>query len=86
MRIAGILDGFKIQEDVNMYSQIPEYDDFRCFDSPAETDLVEIRNAPMKDFRSRYGQLLNIIYLGLFISKEFLLAIMEICVTYTGWI
>ena len=31
-----LLDAFKIQDDVKMYSRLHEYDDFRGFDWPNE--------------------------------------------------
>ena len=37
-----LLDEFKIQEDVEMYIQLPEYYDFRGFDRPIETDSAVI--------------------------------------------
>ena len=37
-----LLDKFKIQGEVKMYSQLPDYDDFRRFYLPNETDLTAI--------------------------------------------
>ena len=37
-----LLGDFKIQEDVKMYMQLPDYDDLRGLDLPGETDLTGI--------------------------------------------
>ena len=37
-----LLDECKIQEDVEMYTQLPDYDDFRRFDLPRGNDLTVI--------------------------------------------
>ena len=39
-----IVGEFKIQEDVKMHIQLPDYYDFRGFGSPNETDLAAIAN------------------------------------------
>ena len=37
-----VIDAFKTQEDVKMYIRLLDYDDFRGFDLPSETDLAAI--------------------------------------------
>ena len=45
-----ILCEFKIQDDVKMYSQLQEYDDFWRFDFPQETDLSAISKRVYEGF------------------------------------
>ena len=58
-----LLCDFKTQGDVEMYIQLPDYDDFRCFDLSGATDLSVISKRVYGDLRSRHGRPLRIIFL-----------------------
>ena len=45
-----LLDGFKIQEDVKMYIQLPDYGDFRGFYLANESDLAAISKRGYEGF------------------------------------
>ena len=46
-----ILDNFKHQEDVKMYIQLPDYDDFQCYDSGLRGTLSHIARKIYANFK-----------------------------------
>ena len=75
-----LLDEFKIQEDVTMYSQLHGYDDFRGFHLPNGADLSAISKRVYEEHAKPPWPTLNINLLSAFIPNKLFRAHMELCV------
>ena len=67
-----ILDEFKIQEDVKMYIQLPDYDDFLGFYLPSESALAAISNRAYAGFLKMTWSTLKHHLLSSFTPKKLL--------------
>ena len=74
-----LLDGFKIQEDFEMYIRLAGYDYFRGFDLSRETDLAAISNRVYEGFSKPLWETLKHHLFIAHIPKNLLQALSELC-------
>ena len=58
-----LIDELKFQEDVRMFSQLPDYNDYQVFDLAKEDYLATASKRANGAFLNRRGKSLNAIYL-----------------------
>ena len=67
-----LIDEFKIQEDVKMYTQLADCDDFHRFDVSNAMNLSSILKEFSRDFRKLHERILNILYLSRAFLRNYL--------------
>ena len=58
-----LIDQFKVQGDVEMFSRLPDYYDSRCLDLSNEGELATVAENYAHDCANQRGKRLNAIYL-----------------------